>query len=291
MKQRELLASYFTIAGNVNPMTRDIPSPFDFRARVEAAGRAGFRGLGLFHTDLAPVVARHGYAGMRTLLADNGIRWVEVECLFDWFADGHRRQASDANRRLLLDAAAELGAFHVKVASDFVGNCPRERMIENFTGLCDDAARAGTKVSLEMTPFSNTPDLESTLAVVEGAGRASGGLMLDLWHVTRGGISSAEIAALPKGCIFGVELDDAAAGPQGDLFDDTLNHRRFCGEGEFDVTGFINALDAAGFEGPYGIEVLSEEVRTLPLETVVQRAFETTARAFDATALPFRRAC
>jgi len=290
MRQRDLLASYFTIAGNVNPMTRDIPSPFDFRARVEAAGHAGFRGLGLFHTDLVPVIARHGYAGMRTLFADNGIRWVEVECLFDWFADGERRQASDANRRLLLDAAAELGAFHVKVASDFVGRCPQERMIESFAGLCDDAARAGTKVSLEMTPFSNTPDLETTLTVVEGAGRANGGLMLDLWHVTRGGVSNAAIAALPKGRISGVELDDAAAAPQGDLFTDTLEHRRFCGEGDFDVTGFINALDAAGFEGPYGVEVLSQEVRAMPLEAVVRRAFETTARAFEATALPFRAA-
>lgn len=279
MRRREILASYFTIAGDVNPLTRDIPSPFDFRARVETAARAGFRGIGLFHTDLEPVIARHGYAGMRAILAHNGMAWIEVECLFDWFADGERRQASDINRRLLLEAAAELGAFHVKVASDFAGNCPRARMIEEFAALCDDAATAGTKVSLEMTPFSNTPDLVSTLAVVEGAGRANGGLMLDLWHVTRCGIGNAEIAALPKERIFGVELDDAAATVQGDLLEDTLEHRRFCGEGDFDVAGFIAALDAAGFEGPYGVEVLSAEVRRMPLGTVVRRAFETTARA------------
>ncbi len=279
MRRRELLASYFTIAGDVHPLTRDIPSPFDFRMRVEAAARAGFRGIGLFHTDLKSVIARHGYAGMRAILAHNGMAWIEVECLFDWFADGERRQASDINRRLLLEAAAELGAFHVKVASDLVGNCPRERMIEDFAALCDEAATAGTKVSLEMTPFSNTDDLVSTLAVVEGAGRANGGLMLDLWHVTRGGVSNAEIAALPKERIFGVELDDAAATVQGDLLQDTLEHRRFCGEGDFDVAGFIRALDAAGFEGPYGVEVLSAEVRRMPLETVVRRAFETTARA------------
>ena len=103
--------------------------------------------------------------------------------------------------------------------------------------------------------------------------------MLDLWHVSRGGIGNAEIAALPKERIFGVEIDDAAVAVQGDLLQDTLEHRRFCGEGDFDVAGFIRALDSAGFEGPYGVEVLSAEVRRMPLDAVVRRAFETTARA------------
>jgi hypothetical protein len=47
--------------------------------------------------------------------------------------------------------------------------------------LCDDGAAAGTKISLEMTPFSSTPDLESVMAIVKGAGHSNGGLMLDLW--------------------------------------------------------------------------------------------------------------
>lgn len=281
MTARPLLASYFTIAGDVHPFHRDVPSPHDFRARVEAAARAGFRGIGLFHTDLPAVIERHGVDGMRSMLDDNGMDWIEVECLFDWFADGEARAASDRTRRLLLEAAERLGAFQMKVASDFRDNTPIERMIEPFARLCDDAAAVGTKVSLEMTPFSNTPDLQSVLAIVAGAGRPNGGLMLDLWHVVRGGVSYDDIAALPRGRIFGVELDDAPLAVQGTLIEDTLERRCFCGEGEFDVSGFIAALDAAGFTGPYGIEVLSDTVRRLPLDEAARRAFESTARAVN----------
>jgi sugar phosphate isomerase/epimerase len=280
MKRRELLASYFTIAGDVHPIINDVPSPFAFRDRVETAARAGFRGFGLFHTDLPPVVARHGYDGMRAIFADNGMKWIEVECLFNWFAQGESRKASNAQRALLLQASQELGAFHMKVATDISKSCPRDQMIEAYAGLCEDGASIGTKISLEMTPFSNTPDLTSVMAIVKGAGHSNGGLMLDLWHVSRGGVVNAEIAALPKGSIFSVELADATAAMHGDLLEDTLNHRRFCGEGDFDVTGFIAALDVAGFEGPYGVEVLSNELRTLSLAEAVRRAFETTAAAF-----------
>lgn len=284
MSDRPLLASYFTIAGDVHPFHRDVPSPHDFRARVEAAARAGFRGIGLFHTDLPAVIARFGLDGMRAILDANGMDWVEVECLFDWFADGEPRAASDRNRRLLLDCAGRLGAFHMKVSSDFRGDATVEQLIEPFAQLCDDAAAVGTKVSLEMTPFSNTPDLQSVLTIVEGAGRPNGGLMLDLWHVVRGGVRYADIAALPAGRIFGVELDDAPLVVEGTLIEDTLERRRFCGEGEFDVAGFIAALDAAGFTGPYGIEVLSDDVRRMPLEAAARRAFDTTARFVNGVA-------
>lgn len=286
MTQRDLLASYFTIAGNVHPAFNDVPSPHDFRDRVEAAARAGYRGIGLFGTDLRPVVARYGYGEMRRILADNGMKWVEVECLFDWFTDGPARQVSDASRAFLLETAGELGAFHMKVISDLDARRTPESMVAAFAGLCDDAAKAGTRISLEITPFSNTPDLASALSIIDGAGRANGGLMLDLWHVVRGGISYDAIAALPPGRIFGVELDDAAMAVQGSLLEDTFGHRRFCGEGDFDVAGFIAALDTAGFTGPYGIEVLSDAVRQMPLETAAQHSFQTTARAFEAVDAP-----
>ena len=46
MKQNvELLASYWTIAGGAMPHTDKEYSPFDFKDRVEAAARAGFKGV------------------------------------------------------------------------------------------------------------------------------------------------------------------------------------------------------------------------------------------------------
>jgi len=272
-----LLASYFTFAGNIVPLRDTGPSPFDFRDRVEAVSRAGFTGFGLFHADLPAVIARYGYEGMRAILADNGITRLELEALIDWFADGERGAVAEESRLLLLRSSEALGAYHIKAAGDLSGDWPLDRMTESFAKLCDEAAVGGSRISIEMIAFSNLESLGRTLAVVNGAGRRNGGLTLDLWHVVRGGVPYAEIAALPDDLIFAVELNDATLAVNGTLFEDTVFHRRFCGEGEFDVGGFVNAVAATGFSGPYGIEVLSDDIRRMSLDAVAHRAFRTTA--------------
>ena len=48
----ELLGSYWTLAGDVEPVTGREWSLFDLRDRVAAAARIGFSGIGLWHADL-----------------------------------------------------------------------------------------------------------------------------------------------------------------------------------------------------------------------------------------------
>ena len=48
-------------------------------------------------------------------------------------------------------------------------------------------------------------------------------------------------------------------------FLDTLYHRLYPGEGAFDCRGFIDAIEQAGFRSFYGVEVINEGYRKLPL--------------------------
>ena len=50
----ELIAAYFTLAGDVYPFGPTQISPFPFRDRVEAAARAGWNGIGLIPDDVQP---------------------------------------------------------------------------------------------------------------------------------------------------------------------------------------------------------------------------------------------
>jgi sugar phosphate isomerase/epimerase len=118
--------------------------------------------------------------------------------------------------------------------------------------------------------------------MIEGAGAKNGGISFDLWHIAKLGIPYAEVGSVPPGYIISVELNDGTFECPWDLHEDTVNHRRFCGEGEFDVRGFIDSLQTAGYQGPWGIEVLSQEVRKLALNEVVTRAYQTTIRQFSA---------
>jgi sugar phosphate isomerase/epimerase len=276
----ELLASYWTISAGVPHTDREY-SPFDFKDRVQSAARAGFKGFGIWHADLEHVLAKYSLKEMRQILDDNGIQHVELEFLTDWFFDGERKKLSDLRKRSLFVAAEALGARHIKVGDFFQEQCSLPRLIDAFAILCAEAAQHGTRIGFELMPFAMIRTMEESLAMVKGAGAPNGGIVFDLWHVVKLGIPYEEVCRVPLEYLVSVELNDGTKHAPWSLHEDTINHRRFCGEGEFDVRGFVQGMQKAGYIGPWGIEVLSAELRTLPLEELTTRAFQTTIAQFQ----------
>jgi sugar phosphate isomerase/epimerase len=280
----ELLASYWTIACGAQPHTDHEYSAVDFEVRVAAAARAGFTGMGLWHADLVHTLERLSLRDMRRILDDHGMRHLELEFLADWFLDGERRAQSDRRRQLLLEAAATLGAHHVKVGDFFKERTPMPRLIEEYARLCTDAATHGTRAAFELMPFAMIDTVEAALELVRGANAANGGLIIDLWHIVKLGIPYTAVAAIPARYLHGVELNDGYLHPppQWTLHEETINHRQLCGDGEFDVRGFVACMLGAGYTGPWGIEVLSERLRYQAIDAVCHRAYRTTRAQFPA---------
>ena len=99
----ELLASYWTLAGGgAEPHTDHEYCPWDFKDRVEAIARVGFKGMGIWHADLEHTLKKRSLKDMKKILDDNGIRQVELEFLGGWFLDGEEKKASDIERKKLL---------------------------------------------------------------------------------------------------------------------------------------------------------------------------------------------
>jgi sugar phosphate isomerase/epimerase len=276
----ELLASYWTISCGL-PHTDKEYSPFDFRDRVESAARAGFTGFGIWHADLEHVLRTRTLKEMKQILDDNGIKYVELEFLTDWFLDGERKRKSDICKRMLLDAADVLHAHHIKVGDFYQEKAPMPRLVDAFGKLCVEAAKRGTKVGFELMPFAMIHTLEDSLKLVEGAGASNGGICLDAWHIVKLKIPYDALRRIPSQYITSVELNDGTLECPWSLHEDTVNHRRLCGEGEFDLKGFIAAIQDAGYGEPWGIEVLSEELRKWPLERLTAQAFKTTMAQFS----------
>jgi len=275
-KDAELLASYWTIAGGALPHTDREYSPFDFKDRVEAAAKAGFKGVGIWHADLDHILESRSLTEMKQILDDNGITHVELEFLSDWFLEGERKKQSDIQKRKLLGAAEALGAHHIKVGDFYHEKYFMPHVIEAFAALCSDAAEHGTKIGFELMPFAMIDTLKDCLTMIEGAAAPNGGIVFDMWHLAKMGVPWAEVQQVPVKWIVGVELNDGTFVAPWSLHEDTINHRRFCGEGEFDVKGFVESIRETGYAGPWGIEVLSEELRRMPLQEATSQAFKTT---------------
>src|SRR6202046_2778979 len=276
----ELLGSYWTLAGGAQPHTDKEFSPFDFKDRVEAAARVGFKGIGIWHADLAHILQKRSLKEMKQILSDNGIKHVELEFLTDWFLDGEQKKQSDVTKKMLLQAAEAFGARHVKVGDFLRTECPMLKMIAAFAALCKDAADHGTRIIFEMMPFSNIDSVESALELVQGAGASNGGICFDLWHIVKLGIPYEKVARVPLKYMLGVEINDGTFKAPWSLPEQTIHNRRLCGEGEFDVKGFVRAILQAGYQGPWGIEVLNEDLRKKSLGEAATSAFNTTIAQF-----------
>jgi sugar phosphate isomerase/epimerase len=281
----ELLGLYWTVSGPVEVHIGREWSLFDWAERCAEARTVGFAGLGIWHADLEHVLATRTLQEMKQIFDDNGLRHLELEFLMDWFLDedDERRQASDTIRRLLFEAAAVFDAHHIKVGN--IPGTPAElsQLTERFGELCADAAQhTDAKIVYELMPFDvNVNSVDAVLEVVGGAGAANGGVAIDTWHMSKLGIAPDELRRIPLEYLSWVELSDGRLTDMDDLIDETVNHRNLPGEGEVDVRAYVEACSDHGYPGPWGVEVLSEELRNNPIDVIFRRAYEATAAQFE----------
>jgi sugar phosphate isomerase/epimerase len=274
----DLMNLFWTTAG-IFPGTGDV-SRFDFKDRVEAAARAGFTGIGLWHTDLDAILRRYTLRDMKRILDANGIRRIELEFLTDWFLTDARKTESDRRKRQLLQASEALQAKHIKIGDFHNTACPMEQIIDAFAALCSEAATYGATIGFEFMASAMIDNLADARRMVEIAGAKNGGLILDIVHVVSLGITYANISQIPVQYVINVELNDGAL--PGSPRHDPSRARRFCGEGEFDIAGFITCLTGMGYAGPWAVEVFSHELVGLSLDELNSRAYTTTMAQFEA---------
>ena len=256
-----------------NPPT----SPVPVAERVAAVADAGYCGLGLIADDLAVVRDTIGYDGLRDLLADHGLTHIEIELIERWWIPrgepGHTYDVRD----LLFDAADVLSPAFIKIGSE---NGPAIAdpltLVDPLRELAAEAKAHGTRVAIETMPFSAIATVPMGVEIIDAAAHPAAGLMIDAWHVFRAGTSLSELSAVLKPeHVFGVELDDAAPEVVGTLFEDTVEHRLLCGEGSFDLRGLVAVLRDKGFDGPWGVEILSTSFRQLPVDQAVKLAADS----------------
>ena len=280
----ELVASCWTSAGDAAPLRDPETSPVPIADRIEAIAATGWSGFGLAHDDLAAARSTLGFNRLRNLIDEAGFKYVEVEFLSNWWDESLRydwRPKFD----LLLDAAEALGARFIKVGTAFgEGASDLEMFVDPLRRLTAEAKARGTRICLEPMAFSAVRSIPAAADLMRSVNMPECGLAVDYWHVFRAGTTLEELAAsLTADQIFAVELNDADADLRGTLFEDTRDNRRLCGHGAQDVTGFITTLQSVGFEGPWGVEILSNEHRALPVRKALQLAHSTALECFQAT--------
>ena len=260
MTDPQLVATAWTSAGNTSPMRTPGTSPVPIAERIAAIADAGFCGFGLIADDLIAIRDSIGFAGAaRTDRRRRAGRTSRSNCS----SGGGFRAASPDTPTTCASCCSKRPTCWRRCSSRSARRTVRATsdplaLVAPLRELAEQAAAHGTRVAIETMPFSAIATVPMGAEIIAAAGHPAAGLLVDAWHVFRAGTSLDELrAALRPEMIFGVELDDAAPEVVGTLFEDTVDNRLLCGEGSFDLTGLVAVLRELGFDGPWGVEILS----------------------------------
>jgi sugar phosphate isomerase/epimerase len=281
----DLICSYYTLAG-VSPAGGG-PSPLPFEARVRACAEAGYAGLGMHLRDYRALL-RGGATDedLVAILRAHGMRYVELEFLRNWYADGEAGEAARRDEDAFYHMAEVFGARVIYLGGAMEGEVEGglEAFTERFAALCARARERGLAVGAEPCVGTNIEDLAQALRVVEEAGAANAGLCLDIWHLYRRGLDYERLRRIEPGRVAGVQLGDAAEVVQGTLMQDCLDNRLLPGEGAAGAERFAAALLEAGVTAPFGVEVVSRAQRERPLAEAARVTYRAARAVVDAAA-------
>jgi len=257
---------------------RSIP----FRQRVELAGRNGFGWLSTSPVDFDQTVASGlSAADQRRIAADNGVRLSYLDPLTSWVPDW-RPDHEDADILPYLDRAPD-EFFRVAEALQvdkvhLIGTFPQGRygidaLIEHFGNMCDRAAKAGFKCTLEAMPLWGFKTFEEAWQVVSGANRPNATIIFDTWHYVRGGRNDELLAKVPRHVIDTVQIADGplVCPPGRSMARDCLFHRVPIGEGEIPNAEILQLLARHDLIPSIGPEIFSSALDALPGEQIMER--------------------
>jgi len=256
-----------------NPAT----SPVPIADRIAAIAEAGFVGFGLIADDLLAVQNSIGFAALGDMAAQAGLTHIEIELIERWWVQRGRLGHSYDVRDLLFTAADHLHPAFIKIGSEQgARSTDLGELVAPLRELGAQAEAHGTRIAIEPMPFSIIDTVPAGAELARAAAHPAIGLVIDAWHVFRAGTTIGDLArSLSPDLIFGVELDDAAEDVVGTLFEDTVHRRELCGDGSFDLLGLVDLLRYFGFRGPWGVEILSQTFRRLPVGQALKLAAES----------------
>jgi sugar phosphate isomerase/epimerase len=245
-------------------------------ALVPAAARAGFGFIGLRMipaTANGPAyptrVGTDGHRALKRLLADEGVRLNEVEFVQ---LTPHVDIPALAG---LFEAAADLGAAAVTASGD---DDDPARLTQHFAELCDLAQQFGLRVDLEFMRWRAIGSLSQAEAIVSGAGKANGAILVDALHLHRSGGQPADLIAIPKHHLRAAQICDAAPDiPASDaaIITEAREGRLPPGEGALPLDALLDALP---MEASISVEM---PLPALDVRARLATAFDATRRLLD----------
>jgi 4-hydroxyphenylpyruvate dioxygenase len=233
--------------------------------KLEAAAAARFDAIEVFENDL--ISFSGSPRDLAAMAADLGLGIDLYQPFrdFEGVDDAIFRRNLDRVERKF-DVMQKLGAPMLLVCSNVATATDGDhaRAAAQLRVLAERAAARSIRIGYEALAWGKyVRHYSDAFSIVREADHPHLGLVLDSFHILSLGDDPAGIADIPGERIFFLQLADAPRLAM-DVLQWSRHYRCFPGQGQLDLTGFLEHVLLAGYSGPLSLEIFNDVFREAP---------------------------
>lgn len=250
---------------------------------IELAAKAGYQAIEPWIGEIDDYVKGGGsLKDLARRISDLGLSVASAIGFAQWIVDDNDQRAKGLEEaKRSMDLVAQLGGKRIAAppagATDRPGLDLRQAG-ERYRTLLELGDRLGVVPQIEVWGFSkNLSRLSETLFVAVESGHPSACLLLDVYHLYKGGSSFESIRLLGGPGMQVFHVNDYPASPPRDQISDA--DRVYPGDGVAPLDRLFRDLHAAGFRGTLSLELFNRSYWQQDAFTVARTGLEKTRAA------------
>ena len=257
---------------------------------VEIAAKCGYRAIEPWIREIEEYQKKGGsLRDLRKQIQDAGLIVASAIGFAQWIVDDDaKRNSALEQAKREMEMVAELGGKHMAAppagAQDRPGP-PLPVIAERYHALLEVGQRAGVTPMLELWGFSKTLSRIGEIAYVAAeAGHPSACILLDIYHIYKGGSSFDGLRLLNGAALPVLHTNDYPAKPPRAQITDA--HRVYPGDGVAPLDQIFRTLRDIRFTGWLSVELFNRTYWKQNPEKVAQASIDKTRAAVRRALVP-----
>ena len=257
--------------------------------QIDLVGRAGFDGIELWMRDITDFVDKGGnLTSLKAQLLTHNLVLENIIAFSKWCSDdADERKAALELMRSEMTLIAALGGNYFAAPVQGIDRIDPAKYID-YAQRYADVLQVGDAVGviplIELWGMGALHKVSDCAKIVIDSKHPKAAMLLDFYHVHRGGNSWSTIDTLNAGRLPVIHMNDYPGSPAAELLTDA--DRVLPGEGVCQFDEVLPKLYDAGFRGGLSVELFNKGYwESMDAETLLQKCYDSTRKTI-AQAMP-----
>ena len=257
------------------------------REQIQIASQAGYDAIELWLRDVTKYVEQGGkVTELAKEISDLGLGLDSAIAFGSWIVDDEQKRAAGLEQcRRDMQLVRDLGGQRIAAPPVGATGEPKldlDAVAERYVRLLEIGAECDVAPQVELWGFSrNLATLPEVLYVAAAANHPNACLLLDVYHLYKGGSDFTNIGFVPGSKLHCLHMNDYPAVPVRDDISDA--DRVYPGDGVAPIAEILQALVASGFNGTLSLELFNRGYWKLPALEVAKTGLEKMKRVSQPT--------